>query len=141
MSMTKYIKNACRILEITGKLGVPINQPINMDSPELSPKGKAEFLTATGMLGWLAQTIGFDVSYTYSCIAQHSASPTESAMKAVRAVFTYLNQSKHYCISAQICADDVDIMATLDKCSLELEEWSFMVNSDHAGNAEIQNKR
>ena len=50
-------------------------------------------------------------------IAQHSASPMESAMKAaaVRTAFAYLNRSKHYCISAQICADDVDIVATLDK--------------------------
>ena len=58
-------------------------------------------------------------------------------MKAVRTAFAYLNQSKHYCISAQIYADDVDIMATLDKCSLEPEEWSFMVDSGHAGTAEV----
>ena len=46
-----------------------------------------------------------------------------------------------YCISAQIYADDVDIMATLDKLALDADEWSFMVDSDHAGNAEVQNKR
>ena len=32
-------------------------------------------------------------------------------------------------------------MATLDQCSLESDEWSFMVDADHAGNAEIQNRR
>ena len=85
----------------------------------MSAKCAAEFLTAVGMLGWLAQTMRRDVSYTYSRIAQHSAPPTESAMKAVRTSFDYLEQSKHYGISAQIYADDVDIMATLDKCSLE----------------------
>ena len=62
-------------------------------------------------------------------------------MKAVRTAFAYLNQSKHYCISAQIYADDVDIVATLDQCSLEPEEWSFMADADHAGNAEVQNRR
>ena len=62
-------------------------------------------------------------------------------MKAVRTALAYLNQSKHYCISAQIYADDVDIVATLDKCSLEPEEWSFMVDADHAGNAKVQNRR
>ena len=62
-------------------------------------------------------------------------------MKAVRTAFAYLNKSKHYCISAQIYADDVDIMATLDKCSVDPDEWSFMADSDHAGNAEVQNKR
>ena len=62
-------------------------------------------------------------------------------MKAVRTAFAYLNKSKHYCISAQIYADDVDIVATLDKCSLEPEDWSFMFDSDHAGNAEVQTRR
>ena len=32
-------------------------------------------------------------------------------------------------------------MTTLDKCSPVPEEWYFMVDSDHAGNAEVQNKR
>ena len=51
-------------------------------------------------------------------------------MKAVRTAFAYLSRSKHYCISAQTYADDVDIVATLDKCSLEPEEWSFMIMVD-----------
>ena len=147
MSMAKYIENACRILKIEGESRVPINQPIDTDSPVLSAKGKTdhefltEFLTVVGMLGWMAQTVRFDVSYSFSRIAQHSASPTTSAMKAVRTAFAYLNRSKHYCISAQIYADDVDIVATLDKCSLEPEDWSFMVDSDHAGTAEVQSRR
>ena len=44
-------------------------------------------------------------------------------------------------ITAQIYVDDADIMATLVKCSLEPEAWSFMVDLDHAGNAEVQHKR
>ena len=62
-------------------------------------------------------------------------------MKAVSTAFAYLNLSKQYCISAQIYADDVDIVATLDKCSLEPEDWSFMVDADHAGNNEVLNRR
>ena len=31
----------------------------------------------------------------------------------------------------------VDIVASLDKCSLEPEDWSFMVDSNHAGNTEV----
>ena len=63
-------------------------------------------------------------------------------MKAVRTAFVYLNKSKDCCISAQIYMydDDVDIEATLDKCSLEPEDWSFMADSDRAGNAEVQNR-
>ena len=64
-------------------------------------------------------------------------------MKAVRTAFAYLNRTnfKHYCISVQIYAGDVDIVAMLDKCNLEPEDWSFMVDSDHVGNAEVQNRR
>ena len=97
--------------------------------------------SATRMLGWLTQTIRFVVSYTYSQTAQHSTSPTDSAMKAVCTASAYFSKSKHFCISAQIYADDVDIMAMLDKCSLEPEEWSFMADSDHAGNTEVQSKQ
>ena len=65
-------------------------------------------------------------------------------MKAVRTVFAYLKRSKHYCISAQVYADDVYIVATPDKYSLdsalEPEDWSFMVDSDHSDNAEAQNR-
>ena len=141
MSMAKYIENACRILKIEGKSHVPINGPIDTDSPLLSPQGKTDFLTAVGMLGWLAQTVRFDVAYAYSRIAQHSASPSESAMKAVRTAFAYLQQSKHHCISAQIYEDDMDIQSVLNRNAKDTEEWSFHVDSDHAGNAEIQNKR
>ena len=83
MSMAKYIENACSILKVEGESWVPINQPIDTDSTLLSSKGKTEFLTAVGMLRWLAQTVRFDVSYAFSRIAQHSASPTKSTMKAV----------------------------------------------------------
>ena len=50
MSMAKYIENACRILKIEGTSWLPINQPIDTDSPVLSAKGKAELLTAVGMI-------------------------------------------------------------------------------------------
>ena len=78
MSMAKYIENACRILKVEGTSWVPINQPIDTDSAVLSAKGKADFLTAVGMLGWLAQIVRVDVSYTYSRIAQHIASSLAS---------------------------------------------------------------
>ena len=95
MSMAKYnvIKNACNILNVKGESRVPVNAPIDTDSPVLSAKGKTEFLTAMGMLRWLAQTVRFDVSYTFSRIAQHSASPTEPAMaqEAVRTDFAHLS--------------------------------------------------
>ena len=54
MSMAKYIENACRILKIEGKSHVPINGPLDTDRPLLSPQGKTDFLTAVGMLAWMA---------------------------------------------------------------------------------------
>ena len=47
LSMAKYIEHAGRILKTKGESWVPINQPIDTDSPLLSAKGKIEFLTAT----------------------------------------------------------------------------------------------
>ena len=35
----------------------------------------------------------------------------------------------------------MDTVATMDKCSLEPEDWSIMVDSDHAGNVEVQTRR
>ena len=72
-----------------------------LQEPELPRSQVKAFLTATGMLGWLAQTVRCDASYAYSRIAQHCAHPTESAMKAVRRCFKYLLQTKHLalCIS------------------------------------------
>ena len=62
-------------------------------------------------------------------------------MKAARTAFAYLNRSKHFCISAQLYADNVNIVATFDKLTLDSEDWSFMVDSDHAGSAKAQNRR
>ena len=139
--MAKYIENAWRILKIEGKSHAPINGPIDTDSPLLSPQGKTDFLTAVGMLGWLSKTVSFVVACAYSRNAQHSASPNDSDMKAVRTAFAYLQQSKHYCISAQIYEDDMDIQSVLNRNAEDTEEWSFHVDSDHAGNTEIQNNR
>ena len=79
MSMGKYIENACNILKIEGELWVPINKPIDTDSPVLSAKGKTEFLTAVGMLGWLAQTVRFDVSYA-SVASPNTVPPPRSQL-------------------------------------------------------------
>ena len=35
----------------------------------------------------------------------------------------------------------LDIVATFDKMALDSEDWSFLIGSDHAGNAEVQNRR
>ena len=144
MSMAKYIENSCKILGIEKggrEVSTPLSQPIDTEDEKLNPAGVKEFLTATGMLGWLAQTVRCDVAYAYSRIAQHSAHPTQSAMDAVRRTFKYLQSTKDLTLSAEWNTGDLDIAEAFNRLTLENNEWSFYTDSDHAGNAEPQNKR
>ena len=144
MSMEAYIVNACKVIGVTAEgktLSAPISDPIDTDSPEL-PRGQVKaFLTATGMLGWLAQTVRCDTSYAYSRIAQHCAHPTESAMKAVRRCFKYLLQTKHLALCGQYDPPERVLTGTLAEADEDRNPFRFYSDSDHAGNAEIQNKR
>ena len=99
------------------------------------------FLTALGMLGWLASTVRLDVAYAYSRIAQHCASPTLSALDSVYKAFAYLRDTKNLCLSAEIYEGDIDSMDLQRIQGEATNQFSFMVDADHAGNAEIQNKR
>jgi len=64
MFMSSYIVNACRIMNIEGKgPKTPMTDPIDHDSPPLTPPEKKQFMTGLGMLGWLCQTVRCDVSY------------------------------------------------------------------------------
>ena len=143
MCMSTYIEKCCEHLQIDGKSSpVPITAPIETDSPLLDGAGIKQFLTANGMLGWLAQTVRLDVSYAYSRIAQHCAKPTEAALKAVRKVFAYLKATK----DLSIASCNVDSSRTIDEVIVQANPeyqnvFRFFSDSDHAGNSEEQNKR
>ena len=110
MSMQRYIENAASILNITGKChDTPIAAPIDEESQTLTPLEKKEFLTGLGMLGWLAQTVRCDIAYVYSRIGQHTATPNQSAIQAVRRAFSYLLGTKDYCIRAPMYGSARDI--------------------------------
>ena len=144
MSMEAYIVNACLVLGITSEgktISAPISDPIDTSSPELPRSEVKPFLTATGMLGWLAQTARPDVSYAYSRIAQHCAHPTQSAMKAVRRCFKYLIQTKNLALCGRYGPAERELPGTLAEKDEDLKPFRFYSDSDHAGNAEIQNKR
>ena len=143
LSMEKYIENACQSLGITEGKGpaIPISDPIDTDSPPLEKSGIKQFLTAVGMLGWLNSTTRPDISYAYSRIAQHSAHPTEASLQAVRKCFKYLLSHKDYTLSTQIYEDDKSIDQLLNTEPTIDTTWRFQTDSDHAGNAEVQNKR
>ena len=133
----------CKALDIDGngrQVATPIAAPIDTDSEPLDPLGKKRFLTGCGMLGWLAQTVRCDVAYTYSRIAQHSAKPTKAAMQAVVRAFKYLYQTRTMALSAPYTAPDRNVANSTSTQEHEYP-WRFFSDSDHAGNAEVQNRR
>jgi hypothetical protein len=140
LSMATYIDNACEILGISGgRVPVsPITDPIDTETRSLDKHEVKQFLTAVGMLGWLATTVRLDVAYAYSRIAQHSATPTVSAMESVTKVFRYLQGARDWCISAPVYDGDKHSVIETDDAE---PTWRFMCDSDHAGNAEVQNRR
>ena len=144
LSMEPYIEGALKILNIDqGKRAssTPITMPIENDSPELDKFQVKEFLTALGMLGWLANTSRVDVAYAYSRIAQHAAKPTQAAMKAVLKVFSYLAGTKDLCLQGRTFTPDIDTNSIIGN-NMDIEDvWEFYTDSDHAGNAEDQNRR
>ncbi len=143
MTMSKYIETACKALNIDGtgrQVATPIAAPIDTDSEPLDPRGRKCFLTGCGMLGWLAQTVRCDVAYTYSRIAQHSAKPTKAAMQAVIRAFRYLYQTRTLALSAPFAAPDRSVTNATDRQG-HTSLWRFFSDSDHAGNAELQNRR
>ena len=140
--MSAYIENALNILDIPSrKSTTPITTPIDTDSPLLDAGQKREYLTALGMLGWLAQTVRCDVSYSFSRLGQHCASPTHSALKAVKKVFSYLYETKDLGIRAPLYFEDQHIVAINHKPYASVDAWRFYSDSDHAGNSEVQNRR
>ena len=144
LSMEPYIEGTLKILNIDqGKRAssTPITVPTENDSPELDKFQVKEFLTALGMLGWLANTSRVDVAYAYSRIAQHAAKPTQAAMKAVLKVFSYLAGTKDLCLQGRTFMPDIDTNSIIGN-NLDVEDvWEFYTDSDHAGNAEDQNRR
>ena len=110
LSMHKYIDNTLKLLEYTNLKPVrtPINADIDASSPILKPHMLRKFMTAVGCLGWLCNTGRPDIAYAHSRVAQHLATPTESAMNAVKRIYQYLAGTKRLCLSAPLNEPDVD---------------------------------
>ena len=142
LSMATYIENAINIIDITTrKSDTPMASPVDTDSPLLDFHQKREYLTALGMLGWLAQTVRCDVAYAFSRLGQHCANPTHSALKAVKKVFSYLYETRDLGIRAPLYFDDQHIAEINYEPYRPVDAWRFYCDSDHAGNSEVQNRR
>ena len=53
------------------------------DFTEVNPDKKAFFMSACGMIGWLASTARLDLKHCHSHISQHMSSLNVSALEAV----------------------------------------------------------
>ena len=129
LSMHEYIDSMVIRLDMEGespgKVQLPISKPIDDSEPASAAEGKW-LLRACGCLGWLAGTGRCDVRLAHSRISQYMAAPTKGAVEAAR-------QAVKYC------------MATRELCLYQphslTHEWRHFSDSDHAGNAEVGNKR
>ena len=143
-STCNVTSTTCDILNVKGgRIPVtPIIKAIDAEESPLLPPGQVRtFLTAVGMLGWLSNTVRCDISYAYSRIAQHSAKPTEAALSAVLHTFAYLKATSELSITVPLFEESRSVM-DFDTPRAELQSnWRFFTDSDHAGNAEIQNRR
>jgi len=93
-SMEKCIEQALDALVLVDirPAKSPINAPIEVGSP-LDRSLRRKFMMAVGCIGWLVNTGRPDVSHAHSRVAQHMASPTTSAMYAVKRIMAHLTSS------------------------------------------------
>ena len=155
LSMQTYIENTLHLLEwndlSTHNAHTPIACPIEGGDP-LSGQDRSKFMTAVECLGWLVNTGRPDIAYAHSRVAQHMASPTSSAMTAVKRICKYLKRTSHLCLSVHLHGYDREAYDHIQGLHMAHKRasghdtatstiWEFYSDSDFAGNAEIQNKR
>ena len=108
-----------RILDLTDtwwgiKSGKDVDTPISPRYLNLKDKHMNEsldnyqrklFLSATGCIGWLVNCVRFDLSHSYSMLAQYMAQPTVGALKGVQHVLKYIRSTKQRCIRVRSDTD------------------------------------
>jgi hypothetical protein len=139
-----YIQNCLIKLhqEDSKPADTPISSEIDTDSGDLDFTQKRTFLTALGMLGWIAN-VRPDVAYAHSRIGQHAAAPSQSALKTVIRAFRYLKGTMDLAITIPL-RESVDLSTHRIGSSHHqsaANDWEFYCDTDHAGNSEDQNKR
>ena len=128
--MHRYIQRMMTVLDIDVNVpypNVPISSPIDTSSRALDQDERGWLLQCLGCLGWLSITTRLDLRYTHSRISQHLGAPTIDALKAAKQAVLYAYSTSNLCIRQP---------KSMTEC-----DWRVYSDSDHAGNAEIQNKR
>ena len=146
LSMKVYIENCIVLLQLeelvkTRAPRTPINAPIDTSSDPLPDHLRSTFMTAVGCLGWLVETGRPDVALAHSRTSQHMSKPNMSAWETIRRIFHYLHGARHWCLSCPTEDQDVDLSYTGVGGNDSKNHWEFYVDSDFAGNSEVQNKR
>ncbi len=140
LSMFKYIQDLVDLVELrqSRSAPTPIATSVDSNSAPLAPPQRKLFMTIMGCVGWLVNTARPDVAYAHSRVAQHMASPTESALDAAKRIVRYLKGAAHYTLAVSITEPD---LTTVLEGNAEQGGWSFFCDTDFAGNAEPQNAR
>jgi len=145
ISMEVYITNCLEILcwSELRSVKTPIVMDIDASSEPLVDSEKAKFHTGLGFLGWLSMTNRPDITYAYSRIGQHQASPTTSAMDAVKRAFQYLSGTRRLMLCGPNHSGDASLktVGVLSSEKANQHHWEFYCDSDFAGNSEVGNKR
>jgi hypothetical protein len=74
-------------------------------------------------------------------VSQHMAKPSVTAWETVQRVFHYLHGARHWCLSCPTEGEDADLSYRMMGSQNNNGGWEFYVDSDFAGNSEVQNKR
>jgi hypothetical protein len=160
LSMEPYIQGMMirfkDIIETLPKKEVvlPMSGPIDPESQPLSAALVKLFLEILGCCGWLSNTGRPDMTHAHSRIGQHTAKPTQSALDACVHALHYLRDNQDWCLRMPKNSEDVKLedlfkpdFADPNNSGVDPDSfpdqhgWTFYADSDHAGNAEVQNKR
>ena len=90
--MSVYIKKCLNALawEDSKPTNTPIDAPVDVGSPALSPEKHKKAMTALGMIEWLSLTVRCDVTFAHSRVAQHQSKLNDSCYLAIQRIFRYL---------------------------------------------------
>ena len=128
LSMENYIEAMVTRLEVDvdrGRHDLPMSGPITDFTP-LSRQEAKWYMSATGMIGWLAGTGRPDLKLSHSRIASYMANPCRGALRAVLQAVRYCWHHRHLCLHSCFGGD---------------LRWVHYSDSDHAGNAEPNARR
>ena len=129
LSMANYIDAMVVRLGIDPTFGrhefVPMYSPITDYTP-ISKVDTKWFMSAVGMIGWLAGTGRPDLKLTHSRISAYMANPCKGALKAALKAVRYCAHNKDLCLFQPFDGP---------------ETWTHYSDSDHAGNCEPAAKR